>query len=256
MSSQAIPFPTRSAIIRTIQGTLLCAAFGGLGACGSESAIPGSAGSPGAPESSDDDQAVPESSDSTQPLSSGQSGTEYDDLGGGLDRPACPCGWLENPLRATVLEVVGHIEGADFRPLRLGTVRLRVEELLGSTTGLEIGSEITSPWFGELPCFYGCASIAVGDEVLAFYRFPKPCVDTTGDDCSNGDTIPGNIALTPWSDTVVLAQLANGDLTLPVQDIAVLESPECDGQIVSVHAAALGGPNEAAPACYERESPP
>lgn len=148
---------------------------------------------------------------------------------------------------------MGHIEGADFRPLRLGTVRLRVDELLGSTTGLEIGSEITAPWFGELPCFYGCASVAAGDEVLAFYRFPEPCIKTPGVECTLGDTIPGSIALTPWADTVVLAQLASGDFTLAVEDIAVLESSECDAQIGNIGRRL--GPTDEGSACYQREAP-
>ncbi len=241
--SEANSLPFRTTVVRTIFGFGLCAAFGGLGACGTEKSNDGAEAS----------RASQASSDSNETSINGQSGTEYENPGG-VDRPACPCGGtLANPLRATVLEVVGHIEGADFRPVRLGTVRLRVEELLGSTTGLEIGSEITSAWFGELPCYYGCASIAAGDEVLAFYRFPEPCIDTTGDDCPNGSTLAGSIALTPWADTVVLAQLANGDLTLPVEDVSLVESPECDAQLGNVHNR-LSPEDESAPACFELAS--
>jgi hypothetical protein len=239
--SEAIPTGIRRTVLRTIQGFALGAAFGGLGACGSENTSEGS------------EARVSQTSTETPRTSfNGQSGTEYGPGGGG-DRPSCPCGSLGHPLRATVLEVVGHIEGADFRPVRLGTVRLRVDELLGSTTGLELGSEISAPWFGELPCFYGCASVAVGDEVLAFYRSPEPCIDTGDDNCPLGGTIPGSIALTPWADTVVLAQLASGDFTLAIEDLPLLESAECAAQIGSVGERL--GPNDAEMACYEREPP-
>jgi hypothetical protein len=238
--SEAIPSPVHPAVVRTIQGVALWAAFGAVGACGSESTDPGAAGRP----------ASQASTEAAQTQVNGQSGTEYGPGSGG-DRPACPCGGvLRNPLRATVLEVVGHIEGADFRPVRLGTVRLRVDELLGNTTGLEIGSEISAPWFGELPCYYGCALVAVGDEVLAFYRFPEPCINITGDDCPQGDTSPPVIALTPWSDRPVLAALQSGDFTVALDELSSLDSPEC--QLGTVHDRL--GPNDAEIACYEREA--
>jgi len=240
--SEVTPRPLRRAQVRTVRGFALWAAFGGLGACGTENTDAG-------PTSNRVSQV---SSDTESTQVNGQSGTEYGS-GGGADHPSCPCGYLANPLRGTVLEVVRHIEGADFRPLRLGTVRLRVDELLGSTTGLEIGSEISSPWFGELPCFFGCASIEVGDEVLAFYRFPQPCINTSGDDCPNGDTIPGSIALTPWSDPLVLARFSRGDLTLTADDLPVLESPECSEKIGNWPD--LLGPEENGPRCYELEQP-
>jgi len=238
--SEGIPFSVHPAVVRTIQGVALWAAFGAVGACGSERADRGVVGGPSSPALTE----------SAQTEVNGQSGTEYGPSGGG-DRPSCPCGTLNNPLRGTVLEVVGHIEGADFRPVRLGTVRLRVDELLGHTTGLEIGSEISAPWFGELPCFYGCASVAVGDEVLAFYRFPEPCINITGNDCPQGDTIPAVIALTPWSDTPVLAELRSGDFTVALDDLSSLDSPEC--QLGNIHDRL--GPNDFEIACYEREAP-
>jgi hypothetical protein len=240
--SQAILAAVRWTVVRTIQGFALGAAIGGLDACGTENTNEGPEGLRVSQSSIDTDQTS----------LNGQSGTEYDQGGGG-DRPSCPCGFLTNPLRGTVLEVVNHIEGADGRPVRLGTVRVRVDELLGSTSGLEIGSEITAPWFGELPCFFGCASVAVGDQVLAFYRFPEPCITTPGVECALGDTIPGRIALTPWSDTVVLAQLVSGEFTLAVEDLPLLESPECAAQIGSVGNRL--GPNDSETACYERVSP-
>lgn len=241
--SEVIPFRVRPVVVRTIQGVALWAAFGAVGACGSESTDLGAVGGP----------LSQASSDTAETQVNGQSGTEYGP-GSGADRPSCPCGGvLRNPLRATVLDVVGHIEGADFRPVRLGTVRLRVDELLGETTGLEIGSEISAPWFGELPCFYGCASVAVGDEVLAFYRFPEPCFNTTGDDCPQGDTIPAVIALTPWSDTPVLAELQSGNFTVALDDLSLLDSPECSAQLGNVGDRL--GPNDGETACYEREAP-
>jgi len=236
--SEAIPFPIVPAVMRTIQGLALLAAFGGGGACGTEDTNDGSGS-----------RVSQASTDTTQTQVNGQSGTEYGSGGGG-DRPACPCGSLHNPLRGTVLEVVRHIEGTDGFPIRPGKVRLRVDELLGNTTGLEIGSEISGGWFGELPCFYGCGSFEVGDEVLAFYQFPYSCIETSGaDNCPYGDTIPGLLTgLTPWADTVVLAQFVNGDLTLAVEDISLLESSECRARIGNI--GDLVGPNDGE-RCYE-----
>lgn len=242
--SEAISCPARPAVLRTIQGLALLTAFSGFGACRTE-------------DTNDDSgsRAPQASTDTTQTPESGQSGSEYDPGGAGADRPSCPCGFLKNPLRATVLEVTGHIEGADGRPVRLGNVRLRVNELLGTTTGLEIGSEISANWFGSLPCYYGCASIAVGDEVLAFYRFPRPCINTTGDDCPLGDTIPGRVDLAPWADTkVVLAELVNGDFTVDIEDLPLLETAQCPEQIGYI--SELLGPNDTERACYERAPAP
>lgn len=237
--------PVRAASMCTFRGSALLAAFGVFGACGTESADEGSSGN----------RVSQASTDTAETSADGQSGTEYDPGGSGAEHPSCPCGWLKNPLRGTVLEVVGHIEGSNGSPVRLGTVRLRVDELLGSTTGLEIGSELSSPWFGELPCFFGCASIEVGDEVLAFYRFPEPCINTTGDDCPLGDTIPGRISLTPWSDAPVLARWNRGDFTLALEDIPFLESPECS-QRIEANRELLGGPPDPGPRCYELQPPP
>lgn len=237
--SEAIPPPVRPAVARTMRGLALWAAFGGLGACGTDSTNEGF-------ESLRVSQA---STDTTDAQLNGQSGTEYGPGGGG-DRPACPCGTLHNALRGTVLEVVRHIEGTDGYPIRPGNVRLRVEELLGSTTGLETGSEISGGWFGELPCFYGCASIEVGDEVLAFYRPAMPCVAGDGIECSNGDTIAARFTgLTPWGDTVLLARFVGGDLTLAVEDLPLLESSECSARIGN--SGDLLGPSDVEPACYE-----
>jgi hypothetical protein len=224
------------ALVRTVQGVALWAVFSGLGACGAESENDDTLGR----------RVAQASTDSTETQIEGQSGTEYEP--GGL-RPACPCGWLHNPLRGTVLDVVKHIEGTDGFPIRRGTVRVRVDELLGNTSGLEIGSEIVAPWWGELPCFDGCASVAAGDEVLAFYRPAEPCVRTPGIECSLGDTIPASIALTPWGETMLLARFFNGDLTLDVEEIPLLESPECSERIGST--GDLAGPNDQGERCYE-----
>jgi hypothetical protein len=244
--SEVTLLPVRSASVRTVRGLALWAAFGGLGACGTENADEGSSG----------DRVSQASTDTAETSANGQSGSEYDYGGNGADHPSCPCGWLNNPLRGTILEVVRHIEGSNGLPVRLGTVRLRVDELLGSTTELEIGSELSSPWFGELPCFFGCASIEVGDEVLAFYEFPRPCITTEGDDnCPLGDTIPGRISLTPWSDAPVLARLSRGDLTLAIEDIPLLESPECSARIER-NRELLGAAPDDGPRCYELAPPP
>lgn len=231
--SEVVSLPVNRIVVHSVRGIALWAVFGGLGACGSETTNEGGIGSP-----------VPE----TQ--FSGQSGTEYGGSGG--SRPTCPCGSLQNPLRATVVEIVPHIEGADGFPVRMGNVRLRVEELLGDTGGLDIGSEISGNWFGDLPCFHGCASVEVGDEVLAFYRRAEPCIRGGGIECSNGDTIAAGIALTPWADSVVLAELESGDFMLAVEDVARLQSPECQAQLGNI--GDLLGPSDEEAACHEREA--
>jgi hypothetical protein len=224
------------ALVRTLQGVALWAVFSGLGACGSESENDDNLGR----------RVAQASTDSTETQIEGQSGTEYEPGG---DHPGCPCGWLHNPLRGTVLEIVRHIEGTDGFPIRPGKVRLQVEELLGNTTGLEIGSEISGGWFGQLPCFYGCASFEVGDEVLAFYRPEEPCIGGA-DSCPYGDTIgAGFNGLTPWSDTLLLAQFVTGDLTLAVDDLPLLESPECQEQLGNW--GDLVGPDDHEERCYE-----
>lgn len=240
--SKVIPLPAHSARLRIVQGLISWAAFGGLGACGTDEANEGPLGS----------RVSQASTESGETQVDGQSGTEYG--GGGGSRPTCPCGSLRNPLRATVMEVVGHIEGADGFPVRMGNVRLRVEELLGSTTGIEIGSEISGGWFGALPCFYGCASVAVGDQVLAFYRFPMRCSDSGPDDgCPVSETIPAAITgITPWGDSVLLAELQSGDFTLAVEDLPHLDSSECMERLGNI--ADRLGPSDAETACYERES--
>jgi hypothetical protein len=231
--SKAHQVPVRPARLRIVHGFALWAAFSGLGACGTE-------------DTKDDSPARGSTDTASSPIS-GQSGTEYE--GGGGDHPACPCGWLHNPLRGTVLELVPHIEGTDGFPIRMGNVRIRVDALLGNTTGLEIGSEISGGWFGELPCFSGCASVEVGDQVLVFYRFEAPCIGTGGE-CPYGDTIQaGFTGITPWSETMLLARFANGDLTLAIDEIPLLESPECFEQIGNT--ADLIGPNDVGERCYE-----
>ncbi|HTV20782.1 MAG TPA: hypothetical protein VMG12_18990 [Polyangiaceae bacterium] len=216
----------RHAIVHTLRGLTLFA-LAGAGACGAE-------------KTSDP---APASTESEEARIEGQSGTEYEPGG---DHPACPCGWLHNPLRATVLEVVPHIEGTDFFPIRMGKVRLRVEELLGNTTGVEIGSEISGGWFGNLPCFYGCASVDVGDEVLAFYRPEYPCTGS----CPNGDTIEAGITgIVPWDETMVLAEFVNGDITITPDELPLLESPECGARLGNI--GDLLGPNDVEERCYE-----
>lgn len=231
----------RSALLRVIQGLALWGVFGGLGACGSQTTeADGAAGS----------QVSQASTESADTQIDGQSGTEYEP--GGDSRPDCPCG-IRNPLRGTVLEVVPHIERSDFFPAQLGNVRIRVDELLGSTTGLEIGSEISGGWFGDLPCFFGCASVEAGDEVLAFYQPERPC--PTPGECIFGDTIAASIALAPWDDSgVVLARFVNGDLTLAIEDIPLLESPECRERIGSI--GDFLGPRDEGVRCYEILPPP
>ena len=67
---------------------------------------------------------------------------------------------------------------------------------------------------GNLPCFVGCPSVAVGDEVLAFYSPGKPCVPIEAAECTLGDTIPAYISLTPWAETAVLARWLRSPRTI------------------------------------------
>jgi hypothetical protein len=141
---------------------------------------------------------------------------------GGADIPGCPCGLLKNPIRGTVVAFEAR-EGSS----RGGSVRLRVEELLGSTADVEVGSEIEAGWSGSLPCV-GPATIAAGDAVLAFYRPARPCPpDAT---CADGDTVGAGVALTPWGETAMLADTsADPDLAMSISDLSLLDAPyeEC-----------------------------
>jgi hypothetical protein len=50
-----------------------------------------------------------------------------------------------------------------------------------------------------------------------------------------------------------LAELRSGDFTVAVDDLSLLDSPECAAQLGSVGDRL--GPNDAEIACYEREAP-
>lgn len=131
-------------------------------------------------------------------------GGETSEFSGG-DIPACPCGTLKNPLRATVMSVVEQ------------TVRLRVDELPLGAANAEVGSEIEGGlWYGGLPCYFGRADVAVGDEVLAFY-WPS----------TNTAVTQSRIALTQWGPTVVLAD-ATRDLTVSIDDLPLLDASEAE----------------------------
>lgn len=147
--------------------------------------------------------------------------------GGGFERQSCPCGQLNNPLRATIMEVR---PGSGERP---GSVRLRVEEILGNTADVKVGSEIDAGWSGRLPCMNAFPTaapltIAAGDAVLAFYSPATPC--PLPGVCADGDTISAGVALTPWGDTWVLADTSrDADFTISVDELSLLDAPfeEC-----------------------------
>jgi hypothetical protein len=129
-------------------------------------------------------------------------GGETSEFSGG-DVPACPCGTLRDPVRATIVAI-----GAE-------SVRLRVDELLGGEPGVEVGGEIDGSWGGGLPCYTGRAAVAVGDAVLAFYWPADP-------------GYVGRIALTPWGESVLLAQSTRGELIVSLDELTLLEMPQAE----------------------------
>jgi hypothetical protein len=146
-------------------------------------------------------------------LATNLAGGETSEFGG--DIPACPCGTLRNPLRATVTAVAEQ------------SVRIRVDEFLGAVSGVELGGEIEGVWDGALPCYVGRADVRAGDEVLAFVWPAQPCVTSPGVECPLGATTRTRIALTPWGNTVMLAD-ATRDLIVPVADLSLLEAPDAE----------------------------
>lgn len=146
-------------------------------------------------------------------------GGETSEFSGG-DIPACPCGTLKNPLRATVTALGDE------------TVRVRVDELLGGTSTVEVGSEIEGGlWYGGLPCYVGHADIAVADEVLAFY-WP-----------STTPTSAARISLTRWSQKLLLAD-ATRDLTISIDDLPLLDAPDAECRAGLGNIADYIGPND------------
>jgi hypothetical protein len=153
---------------------------------------------------------------------------------GALIPGGCPCGGLQNPLRATVTG------------LREESVRLRVEEFFGAAGDLQVGSEIEGTWGGSLPCFVGsAAAVEPGSEVLAFYFPPFACPSPDG--CELGPVIPGRIALTAWGETMVLVDGTRGEVTISVEEVALLNAPVEDCRAALGNAADVIGPEDDIP---------
>jgi hypothetical protein len=129
-------------------------------------------------------------------------GGETSEFSGG-DVPACPCGTLRDPLRATIIAITAE------------AVRLRVDEILANDPGVEIGGEIDGSWGGGLPCYTGRAAVAVGDSVLAFYWPADP-------------GYRGRIALTPWGESVLLADATRGELIVSLDELSQLDAPQAE----------------------------
>lgn len=136
------------------------------------------------------------------PVPSNVAGGETSEFSGG-DVPACPCGTLRDPLRATIVAI------------DVESVRLRVDEILGNDPGVEVGGEIDGSWYGGLPCYTGRAAVAVGDAVLAFYWPADP-------------GYVGRIALTPWGESVTLADATRGKLIVSLDDLTLLDAPQAE----------------------------
>jgi hypothetical protein len=151
-------------------------------------------------------------------------GGETSEFSGGDIPGGCPCGGLRNPLRATIMAV-----GAE-------SVRMRVEDLLGSSSSAEVGSEIEGTWGGQLPCYVGRAEVSAGDDVLAFYWPSVSCVQSPGVECQLGATSPGRIALTPWGERMTLADASRGVIRISIDDLPLLSAPElqCEAELGNV----------------------
>jgi hypothetical protein len=167
-----------------------------------------------------------------EPVATTLAGGETSEFGG--DIPACPCGTLKDPLRATVMAMAEE------------SVRIRVDEFLGAVSGLELGGELDGVWDGALPCYVGRADVTVGDEVLAFVWPAQPCVRSPGVECQLGATTRTRIALTPWGNTVMLAD-ATRDLIVPIADLSLLDAPEAECRSGLGNISEFVGPDDSTP---------
>jgi hypothetical protein len=139
------------------------------------------------------------------PVPLGQSGSE------GGNRVPCPCGLPQtgNLIRATITDVDGQHLG------------LRVEEVLPGAVGLSVGQGLTADFAGQLPCWDGCTSVEVGDDVLATYSYAYSCVAETPDDCPGPNPRPAQVRLTHWEDQVVLGRTTE-EYRFPVSQLQSL----------------------------------
>jgi hypothetical protein len=129
-------------------------------------------------------------------------GGETSEFSGG-DVPACPCGSLRDPVRATIVSIA------------VESVRIRIDELLTDRLDVEVGNEVEGSWGGGLPCYTGRAAVIAGDSVLAFYWPADP-------------GYVGRIALTPYGESVMLAQSTRGELIMSLDDLPLLDAPDAE----------------------------
>jgi hypothetical protein len=141
----------------------------------------------------------------------GQGGAPPDNPGG-LTVP-CPCGTEGTFLRALVLARDG------------SEVSLRVITVIHGETTLRAGDELSlASYGGDLPCYRGTANVVAGDEALAVLRVSATC---DASDCLNSPST--SLRMTPWTEDLLMAETAQGRLTVPASEIEQLwnDPSEC-----------------------------
>src|SRR5688572_12628565 len=144
-------------------------------------------------------------SGSEAPAGSGGSGSVQD------ENLPCPCGVDAIVLRVTVLDSRGQQR------------RMRVEEVIHGVTDRAAGDELEVDDAGDLPCFFGSSPVADGQQALATFT-PADASSCDASDCG----VDGSVRLTPWGDTLLFAQTAAGDVSVPASELASLWSDDVD----------------------------
>jgi hypothetical protein len=147
----------------------------------------------------------------------GQSGSEAPAGTGGSppvndENPPCPCGAGDIFLRVTVLESDGTLR------------RVRVDELIHGQTDRAVGDELRVEDDGRLPCFIGSSPVADGQSALAVFT-PAEEASCDASDCARLD---GSVRLAPWADSVLFAQTASGDISVPANELDSLWSDDVE----------------------------
>lgn len=148
----------------------------------------------------------------------GQSGSEAPaGTGGNPSTPdetvPCPCDAGGIFLRVTVL-------AADDPALRT----VRVDAVIHGETDLGVGDRLNVEDDGQLPCSFGSAPVADGQQALAVFTPAEPAI-CDGGTCSS---VAGSVRLTPWADELLFAQTPEGRVAVPASELDSLWSDDVD----------------------------
>lgn len=186
----------------------------------------------------------------------GQSGSEVIDDGSGQlpggDTVPCPCGSVPTAMAVLRVTLLRHdvgplddipwcrsgvsplthagITGSDEPPV-CARLRLRVEEVLRGDAALAPGDEIDAVSDGILPCFLGLDKIIEGEQALAAVNWPRTelAACEEADACAPPPELSpqvlrehGTARLTRWGDSLVFAQTAEAQLSVPASELGVV----------------------------------